>query len=256
LAYIQFIFLNEFKAAFVRVLRGPSSTQPNDIKGLVESEELYFTFYILGPALKAKQLAFVSNYPVPDRAQSPTLRHSVGWDPTGKTDKWILLKPGDILTEQFLQKAVRHPLTPVLAKLSIDDIWPHNVLVKHLVEGWMPERAIEFREKELAEHRALRERFSKQDKNEDKVKHFLYFKKKANASSAAEYLHDRGFSTEVRKSGDGKEWLTLAIGSRPEDADAIDSLRDVLESLANKLDGEYDGWEMAMSASNESKKVN
>jgi len=251
LSYIQNIYSKDYGANLIRVLPGSYPSRPSDLRRLVDGEELYFTFYIPSK----HDLVFVSNLPIPAKARRPILRHAMGWDPIGKTNRWIVLYADQPLTADFLSKATQHSLTPEISKLSMNTIWPHKVLVERLLAGWTPDRAIEFREREMAQYRTLREKFPRQDASEDKMKHFLYFKKRKNADDAAEFLQSRGFSAEVCKSADGKEWLTLAIGSRP-DVDEIEVLRDALESVANKLDGEYDGWEMAMPTDKANEKVN
>ncbi|HWZ97159.1 MAG TPA: hypothetical protein VN025_05305 [Candidatus Dormibacteraeota bacterium] len=245
LAYFQCTYKDEGGFYLIRVLPGFFSVRPADIRSLVNERELYFTFYFLRSALWNKKITFVSSEQVPEWAKSVILRHPVGWDPTGKTDPWILRTPEQRLTTDFLGKAVRYPLTPEIEKLSMDGIWPHEVFVEHLVKGWRPELDAEFMEKAIEEGRALRAKFPKQDTKDERMRYYLYFKTKARADGAKDFFFDRGFAAEVRRpSGETKEWLTVAFGTCP--PDAVEGLRDAMRTLAEKQDGRYAGSEVAL----------
>jgi hypothetical protein len=246
LAYFQLTVLKSNGLQLIRVLPGFFSVRPGEIRSLVNEKETYFTFYGLGSALSAKKIALVSNEQVPERAKSVILRHSMGWDPTGRTNPWILLTPDQALTTDFLEKADRYALTAEIEKLSMDTIWPHETLVNHLVEGWRPELNAEFMEKQIEEGRRLRAKFPKQDGRGEWIRHNLRFRIKARAQDAKEFLSDRGFAAEVQKpSGETKAWLTIAFGTCP--PEAAETLRDGMETLAEMLHGRYAGSEIGAS---------
>jgi hypothetical protein len=139
-------------------------------------------------------------------------------------------------------------LTPEQKKLSIASfLYPHAALVKELARGWTPERYEEFVQIDEAERKAREEAQAtghRKGMAESKVEfldHYLYFSKRANAEKAAEKLRGKGWTVEVRKGADGKDWLTLAKQPAPIE-DEIEEIRDELERLAEDLGGEYDGW--------------
>jgi hypothetical protein len=56
----------------------------------------------------------------------------------------------------------------------------------------------------------------------------------------------RSFSVEAKLAPDCESWLTLGKHSPPDSKD-MEALCDKLEALADKLHGEYDGWELSVS---------
>lgn len=75
------------------------------------------------------------------------------------------------------------------------------------------------------------------------VSHYLYFPSEAAAREAAATLEEEGYKTEVQPGADNKNWLTLATQDLAPTVQAIASTRSEMESLADSLGGEYDGWE-------------
>ena len=74
--------------------------------------------------------------------------------------------------------------------------------------------------------------------------HYLYFAKRADANGAGHQLRSLGLTVEVRKGGDGTNWLVLASTKRLQTSEGAEDLNEKLESLAEKFGGEYDGWAM------------
>jgi regulator of RNase E activity RraB len=79
-----------------------------------------------------------------------------------------------------------------------------------------------------------------------RIFHYLYAPSSEAADKIAEELRQRGFGTEVRFSAYGKNWLVLAQHEAVPSAKLIASMRLLLETLAAKAGGEYDGWETEM----------
>jgi hypothetical protein len=70
----------------------------------------------------------------------------------GKTLARKFFKASDKLTvENHLRTPVVRTLTPEQEKLSIHQLWPHQVLVREVARGWLPEKAEEFRVQDLDE---------------------------------------------------------------------------------------------------------
>lgn len=72
------------------------------------------------------------------------------------------------------------------------------------------------------------------------VTHYLYFATRSVASAAAYDLERAGFSTQVRESATGEQWLVLA--KKESSSGQVDDLQ-ALERFASRFDGEYDGFE-------------
>ena len=57
-----------------------------------------------------------------------------------------------------------------------------------------------------------------------------------------------GFEVECSQSSDEKNWLCLASNHLIPTDSILTSLRKKLEHLAEKFDGNYDGWETGLDA--------
>jgi hypothetical protein len=77
-----------------------------------------------------------------------------------------------------------------------------------------------------------------------RVNHYLYFPTQKTATAVAKILRDEGFTTEVRLGAEGTDWLVLASHNIAPSEEAIATSRKLMEGLAEKEDGEYDGWEV------------
>lgn len=240
LAYLQYTHEPPSMGALVRILPGLYLGRPKDFTDLSRQRELYFTFYTLEYALPKLETEIVSHQPVPDWAKSfPMMRHSNG------ANIWIILRGDTRLTLENLKRAQKYTeLTPDLARLSIISLWSHPLLVKRLAQGWTPERAEELRlnekeiEKMLASHR-------KTSSNQS-VRHYLYFREKANAEKAAQWFRSQGFSVDVLLGGDNENWLALVKHEITDNQHDFEKLREEMEILAEQMNGEYDGWEVAV----------
>jgi hypothetical protein len=75
------------------------------------------------------------------------------------------------------------------------------------------------------------------------VLHYLYFPRQEAAAATTAELRGDGFATEERRGADGINWLVLARHQIVPSEEAIARVRDVMEALARRFGGEYDGWE-------------
>lgn len=73
------------------------------------------------------------------------------------------------------------------------------------------------------------------------LRHFLYFKNPEAASIVAAELRRRGFS--VKEGMNGDEWGVRALHSIIPTEEAVENVEDMMDTLADKWNGEYDGWE-------------
>ena len=79
------------------------------------------------------------------------------------------------------------------------------------------------------------------------VVNYLYLPTEQVAQQAGTDLRQAGYSVEVRPAAKGSKWLALArIDLVPSDQN-IQMLRERFEALAVKCEGEYDGWEAAVT---------
>jgi regulator of RNase E activity RraB len=85
------------------------------------------------------------------------------------------------------------------------------------------------------------------DKEQQNVSHYLYLRTEEDASEVATELRKQGYKTETRLSADGENWLVLAQHRVVPSAEYIAGVRETMERLAERVHGEYDGWEVAVS---------
>ena len=253
-AYLQYTHAHHSMGSLLRILPGLYRVRPADLADLARQKELYYTFYPLKYALAGGDVEIVSHQPIPDWAKPyPMMRASWGEDASGKTHTWMVCRADMPFTVDNIAKAPKyHELTPDLAKLSMNELWAHPVLVKQLAQGWTPERAEELRLKALAE-KAARESAgqgpggdAKPKLESERLRHYLYFPEKASAEKAAQWFRGQGMSVEVRLGGDRENWLALVRQKLPEKDADLDKFRGEMEALAQQLNGEYDGWEVAV----------
>ena len=76
-----------------------------------------------------------------------------------------------------------------------------------------------------------------------RVDYYFYFPSQAAAEKAAEALRAGGYEVKVRLGAYDVNWLALATNQIVVSAAMIARVRAGMESLANSLGGEYDGWE-------------
>ena len=76
---------------------------------------------------------------------------------------------------------------------------------------------------------------------------YLYFSSREAADRAASALRNDGLQVLVRPGATGG-WLALAHGEPPATDDEFADFEGRLRKLAESLNGEYDGWEAALSA--------
>ncbi len=249
LAYVQYTHNAADMGELVRVLPGLYPSRPTDFANLAKLKELYFIFYTLTYALRSGQIQIVSKQPVPEWARSiPKMRHAAGRGSDGRVSGWRIVDALAPLTVPFLQQTpVIRELQSEHLKLSIHQLWPHSTIVKQLGRAWTPERAQELEAQDRAQAQARRaSQLPVSPPANQAMRHYLYFPEKANAERAAQWFRSQGFATETRLGADKQTWLTLIKHETPPTQDDVERLRVEIESLVSQLDGEYDGWELAV----------
>jgi len=88
---------------------------------------------------------------------------------------------------------------------------------------------------------------SKADLSKERlISFYLYFPDQPKAVIAKNELKKLGFEVECSQSYDEKNWLCLASNHLIPTDSVLTSLRKKLEHLAEKLNGNYDGWETGL----------
>lgn len=76
------------------------------------------------------------------------------------------------------------------------------------------------------------------------INNYLYFSTKNKAREAGEQIVAYGFNVKVKLGADGVNWLVLASQQTVPTKEYIKIVHLIFNDIANKLDGEYDGWEI------------
>jgi hypothetical protein len=176
------------------------------------------------------------------------MRAHAGRDRSGKTLNWRIIYALTPFTREVPRPIqVVSTLTPEHAQLSIYELWPHPVIVKELGRGWTPARAEELRLRDMAEQEAeIAQNPPKATLQSERLRHYLYFPERSNAEKAAQWFRSQGLTVEVRLGADHENWLALVKHGPLESSKDLKKLRDEMEALAERLHGEYDGWEGAV----------
>jgi hypothetical protein len=248
LAYVQYTHDNVDMGQLVRVLPGLFDARPPDFRELARQKELYFVFYTLNHALSNRQAEVVSHQPVPEWANPyPLMRHG-GFSKNRDTQTWKVLDASTSLTVDALSRMRKlHDLTAEQKRLSIYLLRPHPVMLRDLARGWTPERAEELDLQDAAAGEVKRaDSLTMGEPSNHRMRHYLYFPEKSNAEKAGQWFRSQGLSVEVRRGADGENWLALVTQAPPKSDEECEKLREEMEALAEELDGEYDGWELAV----------
>lgn len=84
---------------------------------------------------------------------------------------------------------------------------------------------------------------SKADLSKERlISFYLYFPDQEKAVIAETELKTLGFEVECSQSSDEKNWLCLASNHFRPTYSILTSLRKKLEHIAERFDGNYDGW--------------
>jgi hypothetical protein len=126
-------------------------------------------------------------------------------------------------------------------KLPIDSVFDELYVVETLSELLQPNRA---RGDERRGHQSSRRLAISH--TADKVEYFTYFPSKKVATQACRELEKSGFTTNVRKSAAGNNWLVL-VANPMADKSSLERDEKAIEHLVESLGGEYDGFERPTS---------
>jgi hypothetical protein len=78
------------------------------------------------------------------------------------------------------------------------------------------------------------------------IRFFLYFSDESRAGQVAKELLAQDYRAHVKLSTDNENWLVLATASatQAERTAPVDARERLMEELASRYEGEYDGWEI------------
>lgn len=249
LAYLQYTSKHPRYSDAVRILPGLFKARPTpDELAALTTQEGYFTFYLVSLAVRHGLVELVGNYPIPAGLKAPSKLLRAGFTTReGKVMAWFLW---DGTRETLLKRE----LTPEEKRISLAEMWNHELLVHRLAEQWLPEHEHAERQPQ-AEDSTPPEPSSPREEQPTappsgkpvRMRHYLYFPRAKEGKAVAAVLRKRGFSVEYRKGADGVNWLVLAEHSLSPEDEAGLAVREELERLAQQHAGEYDGSETTLS---------
>ena len=78
--------------------------------------------------------------------------------------------------------------------------------------------------------------------------HYLYVPKELDARAAARALEEKEFSLTIRPPGpQDRTWMVKATEKGTPSIEHFDATRPLFRDLARRFDGQYDGWEAAVT---------
>lgn len=222
LAYVQHVLTNDFLGDLVRVIPGFFEETPSP--EVADEPSRLLLAYPLAAARKQDLVRPVFSAAVPEEYKTfPLMRGSGDWMWDG-TRSWQEPRSG-----------------PDRRRLPFRAIVTHRALVAYIEAGLAnedlddegnPTKPVDYPPAEEAGGGRL---------HDEPGQHYLYFAQKKKAERAKKVIEGFGFTTTVRESADGEDWLLLVAIKG-----TIEEEQDLLERIAEGNGGEYDGSEVAV----------
>jgi len=238
LAYAQFTHKAPLNGHLIRVVEGMWRTRPQALEEVVNAPTRFFTFFPVAAALNQKIVNLAGNLPVPPHFAGFPLMRKAGLEPPGggKVDWWLW----DGKEDRRIGA-----LTPEQRKLSIAQVMNDTMLIKRIETDWHPETDVRTNRSYDSVAPAANKQAA-DSAGPQVIDWYLYFSSREGADKAASALRTDGVRVLVRPGATGG-WLALASTEPPATDDAFADLEARLRKLAESLNGEYDGWEAAVS---------
>jgi hypothetical protein len=223
---------------FIRVVEGIWGARPQDLNEVVNAPTRFFIFFPVAAALNQKIVSLAGNLAVPSQFADFPLMRKAGLEPLGggKLDWWLWDGNEDWRIG---------PLTPDQRKLSIASVVNYTMLIHMIDTDWRPETDIQTNRTYPPVQSAPQEAPDAADPQA--IDWFLYFSSRTLADRAASTLRRDGLQVLVRRGATGG-WLALVQTKPLATGEAFADLEARLRALAESLNGEYDGWEAAVSS--------
>jgi hypothetical protein len=237
LAYAQFTHKMPIYGHLIRVVEGIWRARQQSLDEVVNRPTRFFTFFPVAVALNQKIVSLAGNLPVPHQFAGFPLMRKAGLEPPGggNVDWWLWdgkedWRIGSLTAEQ--------------RKLSIASVVNDTMLIRKIESDWRPETDIRTNRSDSSVPAAVQKRSDAVAPQA--IDWYLYFSSREQADRAASALRSDGLRVLVRPGATGG-WLALAQSDPPPADDAFADLEARLRRLAESLNGEYDGWEAAVS---------
>ena len=236
-AYAQFTHKMPLYGHLIRVVEGIWRTRPEGLHEVANGPTRFFTFFPVAAALNQNIVSLAGNLPVPPQfADFPLMRESGLVPPGGGRVDWWLW--------DGQEKWRIGSLNPEQRKLSIVSVVNDTMLVKWIETDWHPETDILTNRSDSAAPAPVEQH---PDVPEPQSIHwYLYFSSREHADRAASTLRSDALRVLVRPGATGG-WLALVQTAPPATDDAFAKIEERLRKLAESLNGEYDGWQAAVS---------
>ena len=218
----------------VRIFKRIFVARPASAKEL-EQEEAYFAFTFFSESVKRKHLRIIFHSPFVE--ELPPIRCRGAIAKGGKVVSWIIRDRDG--SDQIVKE-----LAPEQEKLPIGSIWGFPFLVKRLEQDWTPETAEKFRLEAARQLELERARKGPTAEKKPNCSFFLYFPTIALADRAAQAIREQGYEVKTTEREDST--LVLATSTSPVDRKSLDRAESLMEKIARRFEGEYDGNEVAV----------
>lgn len=223
-AYVQVTHEQEEFGYLIRALPGLHRSPPN-LGRLVQQSHRWVAFYPVDEAIKRGLVRKIGSYPIPPTARDFPIFLAAGLpDRSGRVNDWWLWDGRDEKRIGALRDEQRD--------LPLREVINHEVLVTRLASGWSSRDDVARRLSQVPHDR---------EGDPRPARHFLYFPTKTAAEAAADQARRHGFTVGLGERGD--EWQLVAVS----DILDIPEARSLLEDIASRSGGEYDGWEAAVT---------
>jgi hypothetical protein len=237
LAYAQLTHKAPIYGHLIRVVEGIWQTRPQHLDEVVNAATRFFIFFPVAAAINQKIVSLAGNLNVPPQYADFPLMRKAGLEPPGggNVDWWLWDGKEDWRIGA---------LTPEQCRLSIAQVVNDTALIQMIDSDWHPETDIRTNRTEAPAPEPVQQR--PEAAVPQAIDWFLYFSSRERANGAASTLRTDGLRVLVRPGATGG-WLALVQTESLSTDDAFAELEARLRNLAESLNGEYDGWEAAVS---------
>jgi len=237
-AYAQITHKMPVYGHLIRVVDGIWRVRPQALDEVVNAPTRFFTFFPVAAAVNQKIVSLAGNVTVPAQFADFPLMRKAGLEPPdgGKVDWWLWDGKEDWKIGS---------LSPEQRRLSIASVVNDTMLIHMIESHWRPETDIRTNRSDSPAQVAFQVR--RDTAAPQGIDWYLYFSSRGQADRAASALRSDGFQVLVRPGATGG-WLALAHTEPTATDDAFANVEARIRELAESLNGEYDGWEAAVSS--------
>lgn len=219
--YLQFVGPDPKGADIFRVTNLVTNEETATADDAGKAHTLYWIQGIGRILLEDNRYAYIGVGPVAGPAPRFRRRFFGGW-----------------ITMDGAEHFVKNPISLEVAKMSLDEMLPADIIVERLDAGWLPEHD---RDDVIGDIRRAATGADKAARGDTDVSFFIEFGDPLTATKALTALKERGYRAELEH--DTRAIAVTKTFKKGDVAQSLSSVRDDIVSIAHKFGGSLSGTE-------------